>query len=84
MKRFAAFIIDHPKPILVIFGILVLAAIYPAIHIRTDFNLENFFPEKDPTIQDYEYLEREFSRDDNIIMVGFKTDNLITPRSLLI
>lgn len=82
MKRFAQFIIDHPRPILLIYGILVLAAVYPAISIRTDFNLENFFPQDDPTIKDYEYLEQEFGRDDNIIMVGFKKDSLLSPAVL--
>ena len=61
-----------------IFGILVVAALYPALQIRTDFNLENFFPEEDPVINDYEYLEREFGRDDNVIMVGFRSDSLFT------
>lgn len=70
---------DHPKPILVLFGILVVSAIYPALNIRTDFNLENFFPKQDPTIEDYEYLEQEFGRDDNIIMVGFRDDSLLSP-----
>lgn len=82
MRRFANFIIDHPKPILFVFGILVLSALYPALSIRTDFNLENFFPKHDPTIKDYEYLEQEFGRDDNIIMVGFKDDSLLSPSVL--
>ena len=78
MKKFAEFIIDHPKSILAVFGILVAAAVYPALQIRTDFNLENFFPENDPTINDYEYLEEEFGRDDNVIMVGFRSDSLFS------
>ncbi|MDR8392351.1 MMPL family transporter [Aliifodinibius sp. S!AR15-10] len=82
MKRIADFILKYPKPILAIYGILVVAAIYPAINIRTDFNLENFFPKEDPTIKDYEYLEQEFGRDDNIIMVGFKHDSLLSPAVL--
>ena len=61
---------------------LVLAAIYPALQLRTDFNLENFFPKQDPTIRDYQYLEEEFGRDDNVIMVGFESDSLLTRRVL--
>jgi predicted RND superfamily exporter protein len=57
---------------------MALAALYPALQIRTDFNLENFFPEQDPAIDDYEYLEKEFGRDDNIVMVGFHSDSLFT------
>jgi len=59
-------------------GLLALVALYPALQIRTDFNLENFFPKHDPVINDYEQLEQEFGRDDNVIMVGFKTDSLFT------
>ncbi|MFH5885026.1 RND family transporter [Halalkalibaculum sp. DA3122] len=82
MRRFAQFILHHPKPILVISGVLVLAALYPALNIRTDFNLENFFPKQDPTIRDYEYLEQEFGRDDNTIMVGFRHHSLLSPSVL--
>lgn len=65
-----------------IFGILVLSAFYPALQIRTDFNLENFFPEKDPVIENYSYLQEEFGSDDNIIMVGFENDSLFTEKVL--
>lgn len=78
MERFGNFIIANPK--LVITGIIILAflAIYPASNIRSDFNLEGFYPEEDPVIADYELLEEEFGRDDNAILVGFKTDSLFT------
>ncbi|MDX1618728.1 MAG: MMPL family transporter, partial [Balneolaceae bacterium] len=79
MRPFAEFIQKHPVSFLLLFALLVLAAIYPALNIRTDFNLENFFPKEDPTIEDYQSLEREFGRDDNIIMVGFRSDSLLTP-----
>jgi len=82
LKQFAEFIQKHPRAYLLVFSVLVLAAIYPALNIRTDFNLENFFPKEDPTIEDYQYLEREFGRDDNVIMVGFKSDSLLTPSVL--
>ncbi|MDZ7680643.1 MAG: MMPL family transporter [Fodinibius sp.] len=61
-----------------IIGVIALAALYPALQIKTDFNLENFFPKDDPTINDYEYLEKEFGRDDNVIMVGFQSDSLFS------
>lgn len=65
-------------------GITILAflAIYPASNIRTDFNLEGFYPEEDPVITDYELLEEEFGRDDNAMLVGFKTDSLFTKKVL--
>lgn len=78
MQKLAAFILDHSKAIMAIIGLTALAALYPALQIRTDFNLENFFPQDDPTISDYEYLEEEFGRDDNVMMVGFRSDSLFS------
>lgn len=82
MRQLADFILKYPKSFLAIFLLLTLAAFYPALQIRTDFNLENFFPKQDPTIADYQYLEQEFGRDDNIIMVGFHSDSLLYPTVL--
>lgn len=78
MARLAEIIFQYPKSFLGIFLVLTLAAIFPALEIRTDFNLENFFPKDDPTIRDYQYLEDQFGRDDNIIMVGFRSDSLLS------
>lgn len=78
MNNLAKIILRHPKSFLAIFFVLTLAAFYPALQIRTDFNLENFFPQDDPTIRDYQYLEEEFGRDDNVIMVGFKSNDLLS------
>lgn len=83
MNRLADIILKHPKSFLGIFLILTLSAFYPALQIGTDFNLENFFPKNDPTIKDYQYLEEEFGRDDNVIMVGFESDSLLTTKVLL-
>lgn len=62
--------------------LLALSAIYPATNIRTDFNLEGFYPENDPVIEDYEMLENEFGRDDNAILIGFEDDSLFTKEVL--
>lgn len=78
MIQFADFILRYPKSFLAIFLLLTAAAFYPALQIRTDFNLENFFPTEDPTIADYQYLEQKFGRDDNVIMVGFRSDSLLS------
>ncbi|MTI88262.1 MAG: RND family transporter [Balneolaceae bacterium] len=82
MRTFATYIINHPRWIIAgIIGLTILAA-FPASQIRTDFNLENFYPKDDKTVQQYRYLEEEFGRDDNIIVVGFKSDSLLTPSVL--
>jgi len=57
-------------------------AIYPAINITTDFNLEGFYPDDDIVIEQYQLLEDEFGRDDTSILIGFKTDSLFTERVL--
>ncbi|MDZ7715373.1 MAG: MMPL family transporter [Balneolaceae bacterium] len=82
MKKLSEILQSNPRIVLGLFLILVAGAFYPALQIKTDFNLENFFPEDDPTIDDYEKLEREFGRDDNTIMVGFKDDSLFSEKVL--
>ena len=66
------------------YGIAILAilSVYPALNIRTDFNLEGFYPDDDIVIEDYRLLEEEFGRDDNTIIIGFQTDTLFS-RSVL-
>ena len=82
MEKLGKFLIAHPK--IVLFGLIALAflAIYPAMNIRTDFNLEGFYPEDDIVIEDYQLLEDEFGRDDTSILIGFKTDSLFTENVL--
>jgi predicted RND superfamily exporter protein len=83
LKQFGEFILAHPKSVLFGLTILLFASIFPASNIRTDFNLEGFYPDEDPVIADYEKLEEEFGRDDNSIIIGFKSDSLFTEKVLL-
>jgi len=78
VQQFGNFIIANPR--LVFFGLIVLwlAAVFPALNIETDFNLEGFYPDDDVVIDNYKILETEFGRDDNVILIGFKTDSLFT------
>jgi uncharacterized protein len=78
LKRLGEFLLAHPKWVLFILTLTAFMAIYPASQIRTDFNLEGFYPEDDRVIEEYELLEREFGRDDNTILVGFSHDSLFT------
>lgn len=77
MHKFADFVINNPRLVTFFIFLLVITAIFPASKIRTDFDLENFYPKTDPTVQSYRLLEDEFGRDDNVIMVGFKSDSLL-------
>lgn len=78
MHRFTDFVINNPRLVTFFILLLVIAAVFPASQIKTDFDLENFYPKTDPTVQSYRALEEEFGRDDNVIMVGFKSDDLFT------
>lgn len=78
MERFGNFIFRYPKLVITAVILLSFLAIYPASNIRTDFDLEGFYPENDPVIEDYGLLENEFGRDDNTILVGFKNDTLFS------
>jgi len=79
LKKFGDIILAAPGSVIIGMVLLIFLAIYPASQIRTDFNLEGFYPEEDPVIADYELLEEEFGRDDNTILIGFSSDSLISP-----
>ncbi len=64
------------------FLVLMVVSIYPASQVRTDFNLEGFFPKESPTIQDYQLLSQEFGRDDNLIAVAFEKNNVLDKQVL--
>jgi uncharacterized protein len=82
LERFGNIILAAPGSVIIGLILLIFLAIYPASNIRTDFNLEGFYPDKDPVIEDYQLLEEEFGRDDNAILIGFKTENIFTTRTL--
>jgi len=82
MHKFADFVIRNPRLVTFFIFVLVVLAVFPASKIRTDFDLENFYPKSDPTVQSYRLMEEEFGRDDNVIMVGFKSDSLFTEKGL--
>lgn len=83
MRKFASFVVQYPRIIILGVVVLTLISIFPASKITTDFDLENFYPRDDPTVRSYRALEEEFGRDDNIIMVGYKDPELFTPKKLL-
>lgn len=78
MRRIATFLLSYPKSILLALGVLAVAAFYPASQIRTDFNLEAFFPDDDPTIIQYRAVSAEFGRDDNVIALLFEHPEILS------
>lgn len=82
MERFGNFILKYPKLVIATITVLAFLAIYPASNIRTDFDLEGFYPDDDPVIKEYGILEEEFGRDDNAMIIGFKDDSLFSKKVL--
>lgn len=82
MKRFGNILLAAPGSVIAGLIILTFIAIFPASNIKTDFNLEGFYPENDPVIEDYQLLEDEFGRDDNTILIGFSAETIFTSQIL--
>lgn len=82
MKRFATIVLSYPKSFLVGLFLLMVAAVFPASGIRTDFNLEAFFPEDDRTIIEYRAVSEEFGRDDNVIALLLEHPDMLTTEHL--
>jgi len=78
VERFGNLLLAAPGSVITGMILLIFLAIYPASQITTDFNLEGFYPDDDPVIEDYQFLEDEFGRDDNTILIGFSTDNIVS------
>ncbi len=82
LKRIAEFITDHPRIITSLIIVITLLSLYPASQIRTDFNLEGFYPEDDPIVTEYQDFIEEFGRDDDIIMIAYEDSALLTAEGL--
>jgi len=82
LEPIARFILQNRKVIFIIAIVLSFSALYPALNIKSDFSLEGFFPENDPTIDDYRTFSEEFGRDDNIILIGLDSDQLFSQKVL--
>lgn len=72
-RTLAEALIKYPKSLLFSLIILSLLAIWPALHIKTNFNLEEFFPKEDPTLKTYQQTAEKFGRDDNRFILAFET-----------
>lgn len=83
MKRFGEILLASPGLVFAGLVVLIFLSIYPASNIKTDFNLEGFYPEDDRVIKDYEFLEEEFGRDDNSIIVGFQSPEKFNQKTIL-
>ncbi len=78
MERVADFLLRHPRAV---FAALVAVSVAAALvlvvgGVRFDYNLENFLPAHDPTIQEYKAFTENYEPDDAFIVVGFETEDV--------
>ncbi len=78
MERIADFILSNRRPVLIIAVLLVFASVFPILNVKADFSLEGFFPENDPTIDAYQRFSDEYGRDDNVIVIGIESDDVLS------
>lgn len=76
MDKLSQFLTRHPKSILLSIVLLMLASVWPASNIRTDFSLEGFFPKDAQTIVEYQRFINDYGRDDNIIAIILERENI--------
>lgn len=79
---FARLIIRNPKTVITGFLLVLLASVFPALQLRTDFNLEGFYQDEDPVVMQYAQLEDEFGRDDNRIVIGYTREDLMSSEGM--
>jgi predicted RND superfamily exporter protein len=82
MDFFATQLTKHPKSVLLVILILMLASIWPVSQIETDFSLEGFFPKDAKTIVEYQRFINDYGRDDNIIAILIQHEDVFTPALL--
>ena len=75
LNKLSKIILDHPKFVLaailsltMVFGYVAFLSPY---HLRIDFSLEQMFPNDDPQREIYEDFQKEFSREDDIILLTY-------------
>ena len=84
MERVADFLLRYPR---LVFAGLVAVSVAAALvllvgGVRFDYNLENFLPAHDPTIQEYKAFTEVYEPDDAFIVVGFETENVYSFETL--
>ena len=75
LNKLSKIILDHPKFVLaailsltMFFGYVAFLSPY---HLRIAFSLEQMFPNDDPQREVYEDFQKEFSREDDIILLTY-------------
>ena len=76
INSFFKHIIENPKRTLIALLIttIVFASFIPRLKI--DFTIEHLFSESDPSIEEYTSFRQVFGREDNVITIIYKPDNI--------
>ena len=84
MQRVADLLLRHPRAALAgLVALSIAAALVLLIGgVRFDYNLENFLPASDPTIQQYRAFTEDYEPDDVFIAVGFEAEDVFAYETL--
>ena len=77
MRRFADLLLRYPRRCFaaLVAVTLAFAGVLLTTGVRFDYNLENFLPAGDPTIQQYRAFTEAYEPDDVYVVVGFDVED---------
>ena len=76
INSFFQYIIENPKRTLI--ALLITTIIFASFipRLKIDFTIEHLFSESDPSIEEYTSFREVFGREDNVITIIYKPDNI--------
>ena len=76
INSFFQYIIENPKRTLI--ALLITTIIFASFipRLKIDFTIEHLFSESDPSIEEYTSFRQVFGREDNVITIIYKPDNI--------
>ncbi|MEO1728984.1 MAG: hypothetical protein AAFR95_18375, partial [Bacteroidota bacterium] len=84
MERIADLLLRYPRAIVAVLVVALLAC--GGVLLRTgivfDYNLENFLPADDASIELYRAFVEEYEEDDAVIVIGFAVDDAFEETTL--
>ena len=85
-KNISTIVVEYSKSTLTVIFCITLCSLYIAFlsdkKLYVDFSLEQMFSENDPERDLYINFQREFSREDDKILIAYRYDNLLNINSL--
>lgn len=65
------------RTVIVVIGVITLAALYPISQLRFDYEFESFFPVNDPELEFYNEFREKFMPDNDFVLIGLENENSI-------